>query len=180
MNDLNKRNTLFKSLTFLMVTAFVVAVTGCGGGGGGSSSGGGGGSFAGTYSGTGSATISAPGVPSGVVSFSFTVTIDQNGAVTYMDDAGATLQGTLSGNTFSLSPRASNLFGEPSCSGTVTFAATINGVNLIGTIDGNNVVCFGVPNGVTGSFNGTLSSPAASLRTPSSSTGPGWEEVLKN
>ena len=175
MKDLNRRNIIFKFLTILLATTFVVAVTGCGGGG--SSSGGGGGSFAGTYSGMGSATLSAPGVPSAVLAFTFTVTIDSNGAVTYMDSAGAFLQGTLSGNTFSLSPRASNLFGIPNCTSTVTFAATINGVNLVGTIDGNNVVCFGVATSVSGSFNGTLSAAALSRTTPS---GLQWNEVLKN
>ena len=176
MKDRNWHNRIFKCLLFLIATAFVVAIAGCGGGGS-SSGGGGGGAFAGTYSGMGSATLSLPGLPTGVVTFTFTATIDQAGAVTYEDSAGAFLQGSMSGNTFSLSPKASNLFEEASCTGTVTFAATINGVDLVGTISGNNVVCFGVPTSVTGSFNGTLSEPTPARTAPS---GLQWNEVLRH
>jgi len=174
MNELSRHDRIFKFIAVLMVTTFFVATTGCGGGG---SSSGGGGASAGTYSGSGSVNLSIPGFGIGVVTFTFTVTIGQNGAVEYMDSAGAFLQGTLSGNTFSMSPRASNLFEEASCTGTVTFVATINGVNLVGTIEGNNVVCFGVSNGVTGRFNGTLSGPTPSRMTPS---GFQWNEALRN
>ncbi len=144
-------------MKFIVPFLMTLLLFGCGGG---DSSSGGGGVFAGTYSGSGSATLSAPGAPSNVVGFTFTVTINVAGVVTYTDSAGGFFTGTMVGNSFSLNPRGSKIFGLSSCTNTVSLAGTINGINLVGTISGNNVVCFGVPAQpltVTGSFSGTSS-----------------------
>ena len=140
------------------IVPFVMALLLFGYGGGDSSSGGGG-IFAGTYTGSGSATLAAPGTPNDVIGFNFNVTINESGVVTYTDSTGGFFTGTMVGNSFALRPRASKLFGLTSCTNTVTFLGTVNGVDLVGTISGNDVVCFGkpLPLTVTGSFSGTSS-----------------------
>ena len=164
MNDLNKRNTLFKSLTFLMVTAFVVAVTGCGGGGGGSSSGGGS-AAAGRYVGTGTTTISTPGVASQTVTGNIGIQVNADGTVARIPEVtGASGSAVLNGNSFTIDIPAS-LLNAPglTCTGTLRFAGTIAGNTINGRNAGLNLRCNGRPFTLTGTFTLQRTGPARAV-----------------
>ena len=153
MQDLNRRNVIFKSFRFLMATTFVVAVTGCGGGGGGSSSGGGT-AAAGTYVGPGTFTLSAPGVATQSGTGNIGIQVNADGTVALIPEVtGASGSAVLNGNNFTIDIPAS-LLNEPglTCTGTIRFAGTIAGNTINGNNAGLNLRCNGRPFTLTGTF----------------------------
>lgn len=161
---MTKANVAAFLRAFFLASALVVF--GCGGGG--SSSGGGGGGtpaqYAGTYTGTGSATVTGGGA-SISESIPTTIVIDMDGNVTV--DPDDPLTGTLNGNSFVASAPTSD-FNEPgfTCSGSLVVSATVTGNTINGTYSSNNFACNGVPFQVSGTFTAAKTT-VASLRTPS-------------
>ncbi|MDH3467004.1 MAG: hypothetical protein OES26_14065 [Gammaproteobacteria bacterium] len=133
MKDLNRHDRLFKRLTFLMATAFVVAVTGCGGGGS-SSGGGGGGQFAGRYAGSETLELVTQGQVTPMGTFPLLLVIDGNGSVTVTDVDAINYRGQLSGNKFS----ATGVYPAiPPCSAAnITYQGTIVGDDITGSSNG--------------------------------------------
>ncbi len=137
----------------LIVALLTLASCGHSGGGGPTQP-----SFVGTYLGTASLALSAPGrsVPiNGAIQF----VVSSNKMVS-VSDPGQPPAGTgpLNGNSFSaVVPGAFfNSPGLTSCGGSVTFSGSISGTSMSGTVSSAGFTCNGVPFTVTGTFTATL------------------------
>ena len=177
MKDLSRRNVIFKSLLFLMTTAFVVAVTGCGGGGGGSSSGGGT-AAAGTYNGTVTSTLSLSGVGSETITAAIGIQVRADGTVALIPGVtGFSGSAVLNGNNFTIDVPASQLNdSELTCTGTIRFAGTIAGNTINGNTAGLNLRCNGRSFTLTGTF--TLQRTAAARTSSGSTLGESIREAI--
>jgi hypothetical protein len=159
-----------KQTIFILIT-FVL--TACGGGGGGDSSSGGGSdsTYAGTYTGTETWSISSPDVPSippETGTTTLTVVIASNGNVTITDSEGIQFTGSITGQNLS----ATGTIGEITVPGancpasTITYTGTVSGSSISGSLSGvyNCTLTAGDGFAVTigGTFTVTLQSAGAS------------------
>lgn len=137
-------------LTFISVFVFALVLNACGGG---SSDGGAGGSFAGTYNGVTTLTVSGAGV-SETTSGTIQIVIDGQGNVTVVDpETDTSVTGTLDGNQFTVAIPGPFL-NEPgfTCSGTINVSGTVSGDTITGMISSSGLTCNGVPIQATGPF----------------------------
>lgn len=168
--------TLIRKKTMLYylgmgVTLLIIASCGKGGGGGST-----GPSFVGTYLGTASTTLTAPGQSIPVRgSIQFVVSPDNTVSVS---DPGQPPHGsgTLHGNTFVATSPGSSLNSQGvSCSGSIDYNGTISGTTMNGTISSRGLTCNGVPFDVSGTFTATLRA-----EVPAHSTGGGVIQTLRD
>lgn len=158
---------------FAAVVAGIALALTLGGCGGGSSSsggggGGGGGSFAGTYNGIATATLSAPGLPPDTFSGSIQVVIDDQGNVTSDPDTFAPGTGKLNGNTFTVTVPGSSFNQDGvSCSGAILVDGTISGDTINGTLKGSGLTCNGVSFSLNGTYSAARAAPGAQQRASS-------------
>ena len=140
----------------LFSLVFVVILSACGGGG---SSGGAGQEFAGTYTGSGSGTVTGGGT---TVPFSggFVIIIDANGSVTYQEGGMTVATTTLNGNQFTLNVPPPPEFAA-NCTGTIDLNGTLADGGIMGTTSSTGVSCFGVPSTVSGTFTATKTAKTA-------------------
>ena len=147
--------SVFVSVRAVVLALFVTSVIGCGGGGGG-----GGSQFAGSFSGTGSASAGATTIES-----AWTMQVSAQGALTVKtttpsgpvtlsgsvsDSGDATATVTSGPDTGTLTGKFETIPGGVTCSGTLT--ATSGTVTYTGTWSGAR---YTGPNPLTGSFSGT-------------------------
>ncbi len=127
------------------------ATSDSGGGGGGDS----GSEIAGTYEGTGTATVSGGGI-SEPFTGPIQITISKDNKVAF-GEPGEPPVGTTTlnagGDGFSMSIPAS-FFNQSgiACTGTLNVTGSVSGNSIIGNISGSGVVCNGIPFTITGSF----------------------------
>lgn len=142
-------NTLHSSFVTISCFILVSFLTSCGGGG---SSSGGGASFAGTYTGTWNATLSAGGT-SQTGTGTITIVVNPDGSFVIDPATPIPGTGTISGNSFTGSWDAS-AFNTPgiTCSGSVAVAGTFSGNTMNGTIGPSPFTCNGVPFTIQGTF----------------------------
>jgi hypothetical protein len=144
----------------LPVLVPLLAFVGCGGGGAGSSvssSAGPSSVSVGTYVGAANATLSLPQGSRPVFgSIRFVVSPDQtvSGGDAGQPHGGV---GTLDGNVFVIIEPGS-IVNRPglSCAGSITFAGTIAGASISGTVSSSGLTCNGVSISVDGTFTATL------------------------
>lgn len=156
--------------------AFALTLGACGGG---SSSGGAGGSesFAGTYNGIATATLSAPGLPPDTFSGSIQVVIDAQGNVTSDPDTFAPGTGKLDGNMFTVTVPGSSFNRDGvSCTGAILIDGTISGDTINGTLKGSGFACNGIPISMTGTYSAARAAPGVQERT---SSGPSVMGLLR-
>lgn len=170
----NKSSSCFHHGTFAtFATLAVLLLAACGGG---SSSGGGGGasvadtggatgsnpgntssggtpSYAGSYGGFATSTMSAPGMSPQTVTGTILFVIDAQGNVTSDPGTDFSGTGTLNGNSFTVSIPAS-FANQPgvNCTGSVVLQGTISGNKINGTVSQSGFTCNGVPFELTGTF----------------------------
>ena len=145
-----------------------LALTACGGGS--SNSGGGGGtpaSFAGTYNGFATVTLSAPGLSPAPSSGTIQIVIDAQGNVTSDPGTEFSGTGTLSGSTFTVTVPAA-AFSQPgvTCTGAVMIAGTVSGATITSAISANGLVCNGISFQITGSYEAARVPTAAKVARP--------------
>lgn len=113
-------------------------------------------SIAGTYRGTGTATVSGGGF-SETVTDAIQITISEDDTISF-GEPGEPPVGTASvnrnGDSFSISVPGS-YFNEPGldCSGSVIVTGTVSGDTITGDINSSDASCNSVPITITGSFN---------------------------
>ena len=137
----------------LIVSIFTLALTACGGGGSNSGGGGAPASFAGTYNGFATVTLSAPGISPETSTGTIQIVIDAQGNVTSDPATEFSGTGTLSGNTFTVTVPAAG-FNQPgvTCTGMVMITGTVSGEAITGTLSANGFTCNGVPFQVNGTY----------------------------
>lgn len=139
------------TLRVLFISFFAFILGACGGSG--SSSSGGGGSFAGSYTGIATITITGGGA-STTITGSLDIVIRPDGSV--VTDPGTDFSGfgSVSGSTVIVNISAS-AFNEPglSCLGSFRIEGTVAGNRITGTISGSSITCNGIPFIVSGTFN---------------------------
>ncbi|MFT5261029.1 MAG: hypothetical protein ACI810_002786 [Gammaproteobacteria bacterium] len=130
-----------------LITA-IAMMSACGGGG---SDSGGGSDFAGTYIGSGAATVSGLG-GSFTADGGFTLVIMADGTVQYFEGGQVLGTGTISSDQASWVIPGSVLNGDGiTCSGNVNYSGTADGLIITGSLASTNLVC----NGANLSIGGT-------------------------
>ena len=144
---------------FCVLSCFILVsyLTACGGG---SSSSGGGTSFAGTYSGTWNATLSAGGTSqsgTGII----TIVVNPDGTVVIDPETSIPGTGSVNGNSFTGGWDASS-FNTPglTCSGSLSLSGTISGNTVTGTIGPSQFICNGVQFTARGTFTASKTAKA--------------------
>ena len=163
-----------------------LALTGCGGGS--SSSGGGGATpaqLAGTYTATGTITVTTPDGASTTVPFSTSIiVIGADGRVTIDPDTPFEVTGTLNGNSFAIStPAASLNDAELTCTGIITFSGTVSGTVINGSISGNDLICNNISVTITGTYTANKAAAATSSlqsRAQGSPIAAGLRQAIKS
>jgi hypothetical protein len=154
-----------KQLIFFI---FTLALTACGGGG--SNSGGGGGtpaSFAGTYNGFATVTLSAPGLSPNTATGTIQIVIDAQGNVTSDPSTDFSGTGTLSGNTFTVAvPAAAFNQAGVRCTGAVMITGTVSGETITGAFSANGFTCNGISFQVNGTYEAARVPAAAKAAQP--------------
>ena len=158
-----------KKLALMIIPVLLI---GCGGGG--SSSGGGGGtpaSFAGTYNGFSTATISAPGLAPDTITGTIQIVIDAQGNVTSDPNTAFSGTGTLNGSAVTVTVPAAT-FNQPgvACAGVIVITGTISGNTITGTISARGLTCNGIPFQINGTFEVTRLPAAANVAPPAGAT----------
>lgn len=150
-----------------IILFFTLALTACGGG---SSSSGGGGtpaSYAGTYNGFATVTLSAPGLSPQTSTGTIQIVIDAEGNVTSDPNTEFSGTGTLSGDTFTVAVPAA-AFNQPgmTCTGAVMINGTVSGETIRGTITTNGLTCNGMPFQINGTYEAMRVPAAAKAAHP--------------
>ena len=171
MRTARKGKSAVQVLFFTLFASLLFATNGCGGGGDdGVVGGGGGGStpHTGIYNATLTVNFSGTGLPPFSETASGTVQITDDGSVflTIADDDGDLFggQGTLVGDTFSITDSEEVTVDGVTCSGSVTINGTVSGDTISGPITGS-LVCNGIPVNISGNLQATHA-PTASLHRP--------------
>ncbi|MCG6870934.1 MAG: hypothetical protein LJE84_01485 [Gammaproteobacteria bacterium] len=166
--------------------ALLLALSGCSGGGGGSKSGPPPG-FSGTYTGTETLTLSAPGVPAvSLGTFAVNITVAANGSVTITNVDGNQFAGSITGASIS----ASGSFSLGAIQGltctvvTLNYAGTVNGTTITGTIGGSvtctNAVGVSLTATISGTFTVSLSTVSATRLEIGNSVRAAIEQQVRN
>lgn len=143
-------------ISILSSVVFVVVLSACGGGG---SEGGGGQGVAGTYTGTGTATLVGAGTTQ-TITGGFTIIIGTDGTVMYQEGGETLATATLNGNQFIVNVPPPPEFSS-ACSGTIDVNGTVANGQITGTFSSTNMACNGVPFTFTGTFTATKTAKAA-------------------
>ena len=127
--------------------------------------------FAGTYTGTETVTVSAPGVPDTTETFAISIAVTSVGGVTITDVDGTQYTGVLTGanftatGSFTLDP-----IPDITCTPvTLTYSGTVSGTTISGTFSGSvsctNTAGLSLTATVSGTFTATRTAAATtSLR----------------
>lgn len=153
-----------------LICMLAVMITACGGGGssggaGGAVSDGGNNPFAGSYTGTATVTLSAPGVKPVTNTMPISIVISADGTIVVEDDGKVYGTGKLDGNSFAMTNAAQYSSDGITCTGPQSFSGTVSGTSITGRITGT-ANCTGPNGSVSISMNGTFSASAALTAAP--------------